>query len=43
VRVAERDTDKPPREFNLNKIESNPELDPPIRGGEVITVKRRFL
>jgi polysaccharide export outer membrane protein len=34
-----------PRErvFNLNKIEQGKAEDPPIRGGEVIIVKKRFL
>jgi polysaccharide export outer membrane protein len=43
VSLSRKGSDAPPKVYNLNRIESNPELDPPLSGGELIVVKRRFL
>jgi polysaccharide export outer membrane protein len=43
IQLSVKDSDAPPKVYNVKKLEDNPELDPPLRGGELIVVKRRFL
>jgi polysaccharide export outer membrane protein len=43
VQLSEKGSSGPVRVYNLKRIEENPELDPPLKGGELIVVKRRFL
>ena len=43
VQVLREGSDKPPLTYNLKAIESQKISDPPVHGGDIIIVKRRFL
>ena len=43
IQLSVKGSDVPPKVYNLKEIEANPDLDPLLRGGELIVVKRRFL
>lgn len=43
IQILLEGSDAPPQAYNLKAIESRKTPDPPIRGGEIIIVKRRVL